>query len=80
MDRGVSLFSFLFWLHSVACGILVPCQGMEPTSSAVEAQILKHWTSWEVPWSGSLIAAKSCDFLTVSLARMIRVEDKFEGS
>lgn len=73
-------FVFLFWLHWVACGILVSWQEMEPTSSAVEAQILKHRTTWEVPWSGSLIAAKSCDFLPVSLARMIWVEDKFEGS
>lgn len=29
--------------------ILVPQPGMEPMSPVVEAWILNHWTSWEVP-------------------------------
>ena len=33
---------------STACGILVPQPGIEPTSPAVEAQSLNHWTTSEV--------------------------------
>ena len=29
-----------FWLFCVACGILVPQQGIEPASPALEAQVL----------------------------------------
>ena len=44
------LFFFLFfWLHSTACGILVPWPGIEPLPPAVEAQSLNHWTTGEVP-------------------------------
>ena len=38
-----------FWLHCWACGILVPQPGIEPTSPAVEAWSLNHWTTREVP-------------------------------
>ena len=34
---------------STACGILVPQPGIEPTSPAVEAQNLNHWTTSKVP-------------------------------
>ena len=33
----------------MACGILVPQPGIEPTPPAVEAQSLTHWTAREVP-------------------------------
>ena len=46
-------FFFFFWLHSVACGILVPRQGNEPVPPAVEVQSLNHWTAREVPSLGS---------------------------
>ena len=44
-----SQFCFVFWLHCVACGILVPWRGIELVSSAVEPQSLKHWTTRLVP-------------------------------
>ena len=37
-----------FWPSCLACGILVPCPGMEPAAPAVEAQNLNHWTTREV--------------------------------
>ena len=40
---------FFFWLHRVACGILVPGPGIEPAPPALEAQSLHHWTAREVP-------------------------------
>ena len=33
----------------MACGILVPQPGIEPTPPAVEAQSRNHWTAREVP-------------------------------
>ena len=33
----------------MACGIVVPRPGIEPTPLAVEAQSLNHWTAREVP-------------------------------
>ena len=43
-------FYFLFfWPCHVACRILVPRQGIEPVSPAVEAPSLNHWTAREVP-------------------------------
>ena len=38
-----------FWLHGMACGILVPQLGMKPTPFPVEAERLNHWTNREVP-------------------------------
>lgn len=37
-----------FCLHHMACGILDPWSGIEPTSPGLEAQRLSHWTSREV--------------------------------
>ena len=37
-----------FWLHRVACGILIPQPGIELVLSAVEAWRLNHWTTREV--------------------------------
>ena len=37
-----------FWLHRVACGILIPQPGIELVLSAVEAWSLNHWTTREV--------------------------------
>ena len=55
---------FFFWWGTghAACGILVPHPGIEPTSLALGAQCLNHWTSkkisktlgfengWHFPW------------------------------
>ena len=42
------IFNFIFWLHPVTCGILVPRPGIEPVPPAVEARSLNHWTAREV--------------------------------
>ena len=39
---------FLFWPHLVACGILVPQPGIEPTSTALETWHRNHWTISDV--------------------------------
>ena len=39
----------LFWPCSMACGILVPRLGIEPTPPAVKAQSFNHRTAMEVP-------------------------------
>ena len=44
------VFLFNFWLHCMACRILVPRPGIEPTPPAVEAWSLNHWTTREVPY------------------------------
>ena len=47
----------------MACGILVPQPGIEPSSPAVEAQSLNHWCAREVPISFSFFldfAYKRC--------------------
>ena len=43
----LSLFLGGGW-RFVACGILVPWSGIQPTPSALEAQSLSHWTTREV--------------------------------
>ena len=46
------LYLFLrFWLCHTACGILVPCPGIEPMLPELEAWSLNHWTTREVPSS-----------------------------
>ena len=42
-------FTFFFWLHNVANGILVPWPGIEPGPSAVKAWIPNHSTTREFP-------------------------------
>ena len=42
-------YFFFFWLHHVACGILVPQPGIQPLPPAVEARSLNPWTAREVP-------------------------------
>ena len=44
-------FKIFSWPHHKSCGILVPQPGIEPVSSAVEAQSLNHWTTREAPLS-----------------------------
>ena len=46
-----------FWLHTVACGILVPQPGIKPVTPAVEAQILNHWTTREISQMSFFIIA-----------------------
>ena len=36
------------WLHHVACGILIPRSGIEPTPPELDAWCLNHWTTREV--------------------------------
>ena len=45
-----NLFFFFFWLHRMACGILVPRTGIEPAPLAVRAQSPNHWTAREFPY------------------------------
>ena len=42
----IPFFFFSFW---IACRVLVPQPGIEPTPLAVEVKNLNHWTSREVP-------------------------------
>ena len=48
LDTEGNKFSFFFFFP-VPCGILVPQPGMEPVPCAVEARVLNHWASREVP-------------------------------
>ena len=48
LDSGYYFLFFFFWPHCVACGILVPRPGIKPTSPAVEAWSLNHWTAREI--------------------------------
>ena len=41
-------FSFSFFLHHAACGILLLKPGIKLMPPALEAQILNHWTTREV--------------------------------
>ena len=60
------LFCFLFfWLHLMACGILVPCLGIEPSHSSVKAWISNHWTTREFPISDFLCKEYYCGFRIV---------------
>ena len=45
----VCLRLVLFWLNHVACRILLPQPGIEPTTPVFEAQSFNHWTAREVP-------------------------------
>jgi hypothetical protein len=48
--RELTLFLFfIFWPSLVACGILVPQQGIKPSPPALEGWSLNHWTTTEVP-------------------------------
>ena len=54
MDPGICYYKsvpilFYFWPHCVACGILFPWPGIEPTPPALEAWSPNHWTAREVP-------------------------------
>ena len=51
----VCLFNFIFWPYHMACGILIPWPGMEPSPPALEAQSLNQWITREVPGLGFLI-------------------------
>ena len=51
--------SFSFPLRPAACRIFVPRPGMEPTSPALEARSLNHWTAREVPLTHSLPSGES---------------------
>ena len=44
------LFIYLFWLHCVACGSLVPLPGIEPKLPELEELGHNHWTTREVPF------------------------------
>ena len=48
LGQGKRSFSFFCTCHT-ACRILVPQQGIEPTTPAVETHSLNHWTAREVP-------------------------------
>ena len=42
-------YHFSFFFGHVACGISVPQAGIEPAPPTLEAWILNHWTTTEVP-------------------------------
>ena len=42
-------FFFFFWPRCVACGILVPQPGIEPTPLVLEVWSLNHWIAREAP-------------------------------
>ena len=50
---------FFFWPLHMACGILVPQQGMEPDPPTLEAQSLNHWTARGVTGSSILSLLKN---------------------
>ena len=43
-----NVLCFVFWLHCMACGILIPHPGIELMPPAAEAQGLNHWTAREI--------------------------------
>ena len=43
------IYLFTFWLYCIACGILVPQPGSQPTPHAAEAQSLIHWPAKDYP-------------------------------
>ena len=45
----VNVTLFIYWPHSMVCGILVPWPGMEPMPPAGEAQSLNYLTTRKVP-------------------------------
>ena len=57
-----SFFTF-FLPHVTACGILVYQPGIEPTTPALEAQSLNHWTNRDVPSPGHSEGGKICDMV-----------------
>ena len=55
---------FDFWLCCVACMILVPWPEIKPTSSALEAWSLNHWTDRKVlKYFFNLLIISICIFL-----------------
>ena len=51
ISRPTYIYFFYFWLHSMACGILVSQSGIEPTTTVLESQSLNYWTTREGPVS-----------------------------
>ena len=47
--RNFSKSFFFFWLHCVACGILIPQSGIEHGTMAVRAHNPNYWTARELP-------------------------------
>ena len=62
-----SVFFILFWLHHVACGLLVAWPGSKPTPLALEAQSLSHWATREVPSCVPLRCLHPFVFLSTTL-------------
>ena len=55
----VHLYLFIyFWLHCVACRILVPQLGIEPKSPVVQALCLNHRARQGTPWMCMFISRK----------------------
>ena len=58
-----NFFTLIFWLHHMACRILVPQPGIKPAPPALEMQSLNHGITMEVPrqyfWK-ALFCAISC--------------------
>ena len=67
-----STLFFIFWWHYTACGILLPQPGIEPTSRALEAWGLNHWTTKKV--STIVFNSQQKRILHVSLLQWSKVE------
>ena len=54
-------FWFMFWfVDHQACRISAPRPRIEPTPTSLEALILNHWTTREVPGSNSCTHTQTC--------------------
>ena len=62
ISRPTYIYFFYFWLHSMACGILVSQSGIESTTTVLESQSLNYWTTREGP---GLCFLFNIDFLAV---------------
>ena len=51
---------FIFWLHCMACGILVPWPGINPVPPAVESWSPNHWTTRE--FLGKSFNCEDCSY------------------
>ena len=62
---------FSFWLHGMACGILVPRPGIEPMPPEEEVWILNYWTTREIPLLSFLLGIDPEVELLVHVAILI---------
>ena len=64
-----------FFIVPMACGILVPCPGMESTPPAVQAWNLNHWTTTSISKLNNLVLLS---FSLSSPSKVIHFVDVFK--